>query len=64
MPEAPWPPEPKITVNGRELMIGEAMTMRVALETFMLHLSEMPQDELRRGYEACVMSIRTDMYRR
>lgn len=31
--------EPKIVVNGYELSLGQAMTMRVALETFSMTLS-------------------------
>ena len=32
------PKEPDITINGRKLTTGQAMTVRVAIETFLRHV--------------------------
>lgn len=33
-------PEPEITINGFKLSVGQAMTVRVALSTFMIGIQE------------------------
>ena len=39
MTDSMWT-EPEITINGKKLSIGETMTVRVALESFVLSLNE------------------------
>lgn len=58
--------EPAITINGRPLTEGQAMTMRVALENFAMDLTEgLGDDEhgkLMTGlYRARIAEIRTFM---
>ena len=61
--------EPTITVNDTELSEGQAMTVRVALETFALMLSHegLGEDEtgiaICRGYLARIEEIRAMMFR-
>jgi hypothetical protein len=61
--EAKWPPEPIITVNGTALTIAQAMTVRVALETFAMSLADgLGPDEaskaIAEGYLSAIRSIR------
>lgn len=62
--------EPTITVNGTELSDGQAMTVRVALETFALTLFHegLGQDEtgtaICRGYLARIEEVRGMMFRK
>jgi len=35
----PWTSEPTITINGVEMPVSACMTLRMALETFAMHLS-------------------------
>jgi len=62
------PNEPSIFINGVKLFEGQAMTMRVALETFISYLKDegLGEDELGKamvkGYLARIDEIRTLMY--
>ena len=62
--------EPNIIINGITLMEGQAMTVRVALETFALTLFHegLGQDrigtDICRGYLARIEEIRSMMFRR
>jgi len=61
--------EPTITVNGTELSEGQAMTVRVALETFAFMLSHegLGEDEtgiaICRAYLARIEEVRAMMFR-
>lgn len=62
--------EPTITVNGYQLSLGQAMTVRVALETFALTLSHegLGSDQTGKGicagYLARINEIRSMMFER
>lgn len=61
------PKEPTITVNGVLLSEGQAMTVRVALESFAIDLTEngLGSDEhgrkMTEGYLTCIVGIRWAM---
>jgi len=60
--------EPVITVNGVTLSTAEAMTMRVALGSFLMSLQEgLGDDEtgksITRGYKRCADNIHQFMFR-
>jgi hypothetical protein len=53
--------EPEITINGTRLSFGQAMTVRVAIESFASSLSEMPAKErtgIFRSYQARIIELR------
>jgi hypothetical protein len=54
--------EAEIVINGSKLSFGQAMTVRVALENFVMYLAGLPAKERRAGifknYMACVEEIR------
>ena len=59
------PNEPNITINGVKLTQGQAMTMRVALESFAMNMqeiidtAEVDEDiKIQHAYMACVRDIR------
>jgi hypothetical protein len=63
--------EPNIVVNGKTLSYAQAMTVRVALESFAMDLSDhncLGSDEVGRtiadGYRACISQIRAILYAR
>ncbi len=60
--------EPIIIINGQQLGVGEAMTVRVAIESFSMSLVEegLGEDEMgksiAKGYLNSIVNIRTKMY--
>lgn len=63
--------EPNIRINGRDLNEAQAMTVRVAIETFALDLSDpesLGNDRhgvvMRAGYLARIEEIRNFIFRR
>lgn len=61
------PREPRITINGVLLTIGQAMTVRVAIESFSTSLQEGLGDDdmgqsITAGYQARIEDIRKVMY--
>ena len=60
--------EANITINGQLLSIGEAMTLRVALEAFAqdLHRDGLGDDEMGKdlciGYQRSIEAIRAKLY--
>jgi hypothetical protein len=63
------PPEPEVVINGVELSEGEALTLRVALETFALQLSDEEfctelGEQLSKNYRARLQDIRAKIFAR
>lgn len=61
--------EPAITINGERLTEAQAMTVRVAIETFSLHLSsEETADvlgmDITQGYLRRIGEMRSFIYRK
>lgn len=61
--------EPKIIINGVSLNHAQAMTVRVALETFEMHLADgLGNDEtgiaICNGYRRCIREIRKYIFYR
>lgn len=69
LPDIALPPEADITINGETLTFGQAMTVRVALESFASHLIEnrLGEDDIGknicRGYLDRISEIRKFLYR-
>lgn len=66
MTKQPWE-EADITINGEPLTIGQAMTIRVALEVFATDISEgLGDDEhgkrMTQAYKESIIGIRKHLY--
>lgn len=63
-------PEPTITINGQTLTVGQAMTVRVALESFAMDLTKrgLGNDEhgkaMTHNYRANIDAIRALIFKR
>jgi hypothetical protein len=61
MPEMDGMVEPEITINGASLNFAQAMTVRVALESFAMWIAELPDKErtgVMENYQARMVEIR------
>ena len=55
--------EPDITINGTALNFAQAMTVRVAIETFAMSAADPEMGEIGQAYRARIEEIRQMMYK-